>query len=83
MADKELGEAEKIGRMMHAIRTREGLTQAAWAKAAGIPQGHISRMETGADGVPQLPRIKNVLEAIGYRLLLTARKTATEYEMTL
>ena len=60
-----------------------GLRQAAWVKAAEIPQGHFSRLESGAEGVPQLPRIKNVLGAIGYKLMLTARKTATEYKVTL
>jgi len=83
MAPIELSDAEKIGLMLRTIREREGLTQSAWAKAAGIPQGHVSRLESGTEGVPQLPRIKNALEAIGYRLMLTARKTATEYEFTL
>jgi len=83
MADKELSEAEAIGRMIRTIREREGLTQAAWAKLAKCPQAHLSRLETGADGCPQLPRVKNVLAAIGYTLMLTARKTATEYELTL
>jgi len=54
----------------------------AYHAAARIPQGHISRLESGSDGVPQIGRVKGVLEAIGYKLMLTARKTATEYEFT-
>jgi transcriptional regulator with XRE-family HTH domain len=80
---KELGEAEKIGLMLKVIREREGMTQAAVAKAAGIDQTHVCRLESGVDGIPHIDRVKRVLESIGYKLMLTARKSASEYEFTL
>lgn len=56
---------------LRAYRTREGLTQKQLAAMTGIPQHHISEMETGKRGIGK-ERAKKLAEALhcDYRQLL-------------
>lgn len=56
---------------LRGARTREGLTQAALAERTGIPQRHISEMETGRRDIGK-ERARRLAEAlrVDYRILL-------------
>lgn len=56
---------------LRAYRTREGLTQKALAELTGIPQHHISEMETGKRSIGK-ERAKKLAESLhcDYRQLL-------------
>lgn len=61
----------EAGTMLSGYRHREGLTQVQLAEAAGIPQRHISEMETGKRiiGVVSAKKLAAVLHCDHRRLL--------------
>ena len=64
-------EAERPGRMLHAARSKEGVTQSQLAQMTGIPQRHISEMEHGkrSIGKERAKQLAQILK-VDYRVLL-------------
>lgn len=50
-----------------AIRTRAGLSQAEVAERMGVPQGHVSRWETGRHK-PTRENLERIADALGVSL---------------
>jgi len=67
----EFSERELIGKALAGVRYREGLTQIKLSEMAGIPQRHISEMETGKRpiGKEMAKRLGKVLN-ISYKVFL-------------
>lgn len=67
----ECSEAQLIGKALAGARYREGLTQMALSKLSGIPQRHISEMETGkrSIGKEMAKRLGKALN-ISYKVFL-------------
>lgn len=55
-----------IGKRIKALRKEKGLSQAEFAKAVGISQPHLSRVENGYENIS-----KSVQELIAIRFPLT------------
>lgn len=55
-----------IGKRIKALRKEKGLSQAEFAKAVGISQPHLSRVENGYENIS-----KSVQELIAIRFSLT------------
>jgi ribosome-binding protein aMBF1 (putative translation factor) len=67
----ECSEAQLIGKALAGARYREGLTQMKLAELTGIPQRHISEMESGKRtiGKEMAKRLGNALN-ISYKVFL-------------
>ena len=62
-----------IGKKLRKARKAKGLSQAAVAKRAGVPQSHISRIETtGVD--LRLSSLAEIARALDLELMLVPRK---------
>lgn len=62
-----------IGKTLKQARKAKGLSQAALAKRAGVPQSHISRIETtGVD--LRLSSVAELARALDLELMLVPRK---------
>jgi transcriptional regulator with XRE-family HTH domain len=62
-----------IGKTLKQARTAKGLSQAALARRAGVPQSHISRIETtGVD--LRLSSLAELARALDLELMLVPRK---------
>jgi transcriptional regulator with XRE-family HTH domain len=57
-----------LGTAIQRARKRAGMTQAALAKALGVPQGVVARLETGGRPDPRLSTIVAVARALGVSL---------------
>jgi HTH-type transcriptional regulator/antitoxin HipB len=57
-----------VGCRLRALRKAAGLTQAELAKASGVRQEDLSRLETGAAESLQVSRLLSVLQALGHRI---------------
>lgn len=63
----------KIGKTLKQARTEKGLSQAALAKLAGVPQSHISKIETtGVD--LRVSSLVEIASALDLELMLVPRK---------
>ena len=67
----EYSEEQLIGKALAGVRYREGLTQIQLAEKIGVPQRHISEMETGKRpiGKAMAKRLAQVLD-VDYRVFL-------------
>ncbi|MHB8908409.1 MAG: helix-turn-helix transcriptional regulator [Syntrophales bacterium] len=67
----ECSDAQLIGKALAGVRYREGLTQTKLAELTGIPQRHISEMESGKRpiGKEMAKRLGKVLN-ISYKVFL-------------
>lgn len=54
-----------LGQAIQKARERAGMTQATLAKALGVPQGVVARLETGGRPDPRLSTIVAVARALG------------------
>lgn len=54
-----------ISLRLAALRKAKGLTQAQLAEKSGVPQGTISRMETGQTGGVDLANLEKLANALG------------------
>jgi transcriptional regulator with XRE-family HTH domain len=54
-----------LGKAIQRARERAGMTQAALAKALGVPQGVVARLETGGRPDPRLSTVLAVANALG------------------
>jgi DNA-binding XRE family transcriptional regulator len=67
----EYDEREKPGIVLAGIRMREELTQAELAERTGIPQSHISEMESGKRPIgAKTARILGKALNVGYKVFL-------------
>ena len=57
-----------VGRKLRTLRKAAGLTQAELAKASGVRQEDLSRLETGAAESLQVSRLLSILHALGHRI---------------
>ena len=63
----------KIGKTLKQARTTKGLSQAALAKLAGVPQSHISKIETSGVDL-RLSSLAEIARALDLELMLVPRK---------
>ncbi len=68
---KEYSDEELPSVVLRGARFREGVTQAVLSETSGIPQGHISEMESGKRGigVKTAKKLGQALK-IGYKVFL-------------
>lgn len=62
-----------IGKTLKQARKAKGLSQAALAKRAGVPQSHISRIETAGVDL-RLSSLAELARALDLELMLVPRK---------
>lgn len=72
--DPERELAYAIAEVIHAERTRQGVSQAELAERIGTKQPNVSRME-GANTLPTLPVLLRVAEALGVTLVVRFENT--------
>lgn len=63
---------EEIVRSLKAARQSKGLSQRALARLAGVPQGHISRIERGAVDL-RVSSLVEIARALGLEVTLVPR----------
>jgi len=54
-----------FGELLRALRQHKGVTLSELATAAGIDDGNLSRIEGGTRKPPRLPRLLEILQALG------------------
>ncbi len=52
-----------LGKMLKGLRKQRGLTQGALAKAAGISQIYVAKIEAG-DKIPSIPTLEKLAKAL-------------------
>jgi len=67
----------KIAKLLEELRHKAGLTQAELAKATGVSQPMIARLERGdQDRVPTVHTINKIFRALGYEVDLVIKRVA-------
>jgi transcriptional regulator with XRE-family HTH domain len=61
-----------FGDAIRRARREQGLSQQSLARASGVPQSHLSKIEAGQD--VQLSTLRRVAKALGYELRLEAAR---------
>ena len=65
----------QIARLVGDLRAKAGISQTALAKAAGVSQPLIARLETGDQRrTPTFDMVFKILKALGYRLEVSVHK---------
>ncbi len=73
MGEYRDGLPEALRQELAAGRRAKGLTQAALGKLAGLPQMHISSIETGKV-IPRFDTLLNIVRLLDYDFLLVPRE---------
>ncbi|QIK42267.1 helix-turn-helix domain-containing protein [Pontivivens nitratireducens] len=68
-------ESEKLAATLKAAREKKGLSQRALSARAGVPQSHISKIESGAVNLT-VSSLTAIANALGLELALVPRKAA-------
>jgi DNA-binding XRE family transcriptional regulator len=80
----EYVEKEKLAQMLREIRENEHLTQKQLAEKACVTQSVIARIETGSSRtLPRLDLFNSILQAVGYEMLIVARKKRRTVQVAL
>jgi transcriptional regulator with XRE-family HTH domain len=64
----DAGETMSFGQHLRALREGAGLSQPELARKAGIPLGTLRHWEGGDRGMPRLPALLRLAEALGVRV---------------
>jgi transcriptional regulator with XRE-family HTH domain len=65
MVKQGLSPRLKFGELLKTLRQRKGMTLSELAAASGVDDGNLSRIEGGTRKPPRLPRLLEILEALG------------------
>ncbi|MCB1826812.1 MAG: helix-turn-helix transcriptional regulator, partial [Coxiellaceae bacterium] len=72
----------KITTELKQIRADSGLSQSALGERVGLPQNHISKIESGKTD-PRLSSLIEIARSLGYELMLVPRNKLELIELTL
>lgn len=69
-----------LGEKIRDLRKRAGLTQVELCQQSGVSQGELSSFESRGDRIRSADRINAILDALGYELSVSEKKTTPIFD---